>query len=147
LPIYGAARQFDQRRRPVVVIMQRPVNMAGLGDAGPVNDQGDAAGDLVGSLVIAPHIQFALILAVIGADDDGGFVQYASLFQRIEQAANPVIGVADTGVVTVDPAFERRHCVQASWDVGIGAGEFGVILMTIDFLRAVRAKAIPAALA
>ena len=61
------------------MIVERAVDTRLAGQLRHVDNQRHAAGNLVGGLVVAPHIQFALVLAVVGAHDHQRLVQNAGV--------------------------------------------------------------------
>ncbi|OQA38216.1 MAG: hypothetical protein BWY52_03287 [Chloroflexi bacterium ADurb.Bin325] len=160
IPVVGhpPAKQLDQGRGPVEVIVQRAIHARDvlqaprLDQAGRrAHDERHARRDVVRGLMVAPDVELALVLAVIRADDDERVVQHPGLGQRIEQIAHVRVGIADARVVAVDPAAHRLHRIELlrqarvlPQQVGQPAGlRHGLVRL----LRGVRPKAIPAALA
>ena len=76
------------------------------------DQQGHPAGAVVGGLVVAVDVQLALVLAVVGADDDEDIVVDALLAEQLEDAVvafpaaldPPAMGFADEG------AAVGTHC-------------------------------------
>ena len=44
-----------------------------IGNARPVNNERDTVGNLIGRLMVAPDVEFAMIFTMIGSDDNCRF--------------------------------------------------------------------------
>ena len=113
-------------------------------DAGPADDQRDAASRVIGSLVVTPDIQLSQVLSVIGAHDHNRVVQHSLVGQCVEKPPDVLIGVADSAVVPVKPTLHRIDRVDLLGHSGIALVEI-VRSVVMGFLRTMRTEAFPAA--
>ena len=131
-----AAEQFDQRGRPVDVVVQRFVEVPGQA-AGPFDNHGDMAGAFVGRRMFAVDTQLALILTMIRRDDDRRLVVDTCGLELVTDHFDLIIDVSDRGVVAVDHPAKAAAVGDAAWVSRVLRVRLAVIHH--DILRGVRA--------
>ena len=69
---------------------------------------------MVGELVVAPHVELAVVLPVVGRNDDGRLLVDAKVLQILDQLADVVVRVPDARVVAVHVGLGIRQCPDAA---------------------------------
>ena len=88
LPEVGtlAVHQVHERGRQIHVVVELAADrsLLSVGNSGPADDERHPVGDVVGELVVAPHVEFAVVLPVVGRNDDGRLLVYTEVLQILD---------------------------------------------------------------
>ena len=100
--------------------------------AGPADDEGDADAVIVVEGTFGDEAVVAVVVAVVGGEDDEGVVLFADGFQVVEQSADGVVHHADHAVVEGDVAGEGFPVVEVGVEAVVEVVESGDVELTLE---------------